>query len=167
MVSSFTSNYGIEEMATGEQSGAWGTTSNYNWDIVDRLVASTSIALSDASTATLQVAASSPTDGASNVESGMYRVIKFTGALSQLCTITIAPNDTKAYFIIDNATTDAASSGPYNLVMKQGSAGSTVNIQNGKNTNIYCERPRNSNNYNKNIIDHPEYIPDVLTFHIY
>jgi hypothetical protein len=139
MVSSFTSNYGIEEMATGEQSGAWGTTSNYNWDIVDRLVASTSVALSDASTATLQVAAASPTDGASNVENGMYRVIKFTGALSQACTITIAPNDTKAYFIIDNATTDAGSSGPYNLVMKQGSSGATVTIQNGKNTIIYCD----------------------------
>ena len=36
MASSFTTSYGIEKIATGEQSGSWGTTTNYNIDILDR-----------------------------------------------------------------------------------------------------------------------------------
>ena len=37
MASSFTTNYGFEEIATGEQSGTWGTTTNFNYDILDRI----------------------------------------------------------------------------------------------------------------------------------
>ena len=76
MASSFTTSYGIEKIATGEQSGSWGTTTNYNIDILDRIAAYKSVALSDASTATLTVRAGSPTDGASNLQDGMYRIIK-------------------------------------------------------------------------------------------
>jgi len=68
----------------------------------------------------------------------MYRVIKFTGALSQLCTITIAPNTSAAWFIFENATTDAGVSGPYSLVFSQGS-GADVTLQNGKNAIVYCD----------------------------
>ena len=78
MASTFSTNYGIEKITTGEQSGTWGTTTNYNVDILDRIASYTSVALSDASTATLTVRAGSPTDGANNVQNGMYRVIKFT-----------------------------------------------------------------------------------------
>ena len=59
MASSFTTSYGIEKIATGEQSGSWGTTTNYNIDILDRIAAYKSVALSDASTATLTVRAGS------------------------------------------------------------------------------------------------------------
>ena len=37
MASSYTTSFGIEEIGSGEQSGAWGTTTNYNWDIIDRI----------------------------------------------------------------------------------------------------------------------------------
>jgi hypothetical protein len=58
--------------------------------------------------------------------------------LSQACTITIAPNTTKMFFIVVNATTDAASSGPYSLAFTQGS-GANVTVQNGNNAVIYCD----------------------------
>ena len=47
MASSYTTNFGIEEIATGEQSGTWGTTSNYNIDILDRIASYKSVALSN------------------------------------------------------------------------------------------------------------------------
>ena len=134
MASSFTTSYGIEKIATGEQSGSWGTTTNYNIDILDRIAAYKSVALSDASTATLTVRAGSPTDGASNLQDGMYRIIKFTGTLSQTCTITIAPTTTTAYFVFQNATT-----GGYSIIMKQGSGAQTVTIPTTKSNMVYCD----------------------------
>ena len=138
MASSYSTSLGIEKMATGDQSGAWGTTSNHNWDILDRISAYAAVALSDAATATLTVREASPGSGTENLQNGMYRVIKFTGSLSQACTITIAPNTTKMFFIVVNATTDAASSGPYSLAFTQGS-GANVTVQNGNNAVIYCD----------------------------
>jgi len=134
MASSFSTNYGFEKITTGEQSGTWGTTTNYNFDILDRITAYAAVALSDASTATLTVRAASPTDGADNTQAGMFRVIKFTGTLSQNCTITIAPATTTAYFMIQNAT-----SGGYSTIMAQGSAAATVSVLNGKTNIVYCD----------------------------
>ena len=112
MASAYTTNFGIEEMAAGDQTGAWGDTTNFNFDILDRIAAYKAVALSDAATATLTVREASPGTGTENLQDGMFRVIKFTGALSQNCTVTIAPNTTTAWFIFENATTDSGSSGP-------------------------------------------------------
>ena len=140
MASSFTTNYGFEEIVTGEQSGTWGTTTNFNFDILDRIASYKAVALSDAATATLTVREASPGEATENLQDGMFRVIKFTGSLAQNCTVTIAPNTTTAWFIVENATTDTGSSGPYSLLMKQGSGGgASVTIQNGKNAIIYCD----------------------------
>lgn len=137
MASTFTTNFGFEEIATGEQSGTWGTTTNFNYDILDRIAAYTTVALSG-TTHTLTVREASPGQGTENLQDGMYRVIKFTGALAANNTVTIAPNTTKAFFIFENATTDSGSSGPYSVVISQGS-GANVTIQNGKNAIIYCD----------------------------
>ena len=140
MVSSFTTNFGFEEIATGEQSGTWGTTTNFNFDILDRITSYKAVALSDAATATLTVREASPGAGTENLQNGMFRIIKFTGSLAQNCTITIAPDTTTAWFIFVNATTDTGSSGPYSLLMKQGSGGgASVTIQNGKNAAVFCD----------------------------
>ena len=137
MASSFTTNFGFEEIATGEQAGTWGTTSNFNYDILDRIASFASVALSG-TTHTLTVREASPGEGTENLQDGMYRVIKFTGALGAANTVTIAPNTTKAYFIIENATTDSGSSGPYSVILSQGS-GDNVTVQNGKNSIVYCD----------------------------
>ena len=138
MASSYITNFGIEEMATGDQTGDWGTTTNFNFDILDRIGAYKAVALSDAATATLTVREASPGTGTENLQDGMFRVVKFTGSLAQNCTITIAPNTTTAWFIFENATTDTGSSGPYSLIFTQGS-GANVTLQNGKNVIVYCD----------------------------
>jgi hypothetical protein len=138
MASSFTTNFGFEEIVTGEQSGTWGTTTNFNFDILDRITSYKAVALSDAATATLTVREASPGEATENLQDGMFRVVKFTGSLAQTCTITIAPNTTTAWFIFENATTDTGSSGPYSLIFTQGS-GANITLQNGKNTIVYCD----------------------------
>jgi hypothetical protein len=37
MPSTYTTNGGIEKIASGEQSGTWGDTTNTNFDILDRI----------------------------------------------------------------------------------------------------------------------------------
>jgi len=131
MASTYTSTFNIEKIGSGEQAGTWGTTSNHNWDIVDRLASYTAIALSDASTATLTIGEASPGSGTENLQNGMYRAIKFTGSLSQDCTITIGPNNRSSWFIIENAAGD-------DIILSQGS-GANVTVQNGKNVIVYCD----------------------------
>ena len=139
MASTYTTGFSFEKIATGEQSGTWGTTSNHNWDIVDRLASYKAVAITtNADTHTLTVREASPGSGTENLQDGMYRAIKFTGALDSNCTVTIAPNSAPAWFIIENATTDSVSSGPYSLILSQGS-GANVTVQNGKNVLVYCD----------------------------
>ena len=133
MASSYTTNFGIEEMATGDQSGDWGTTTNFNFDILDRITAYKAVALSDASTATLTVREASPGSGTENLQDGMFRVIKFTGSLSQNCTITIAPNTTTAYFVFIDGT-----SGGFSLIFSQGS-GDNYTLASGTRALVYCD----------------------------
>ena len=38
MPSTYTSNGGIEKIGLGEKAGAWGTTTNNNFSIIDRLI---------------------------------------------------------------------------------------------------------------------------------
>ena len=139
MASSFTTHLGIEEMATGEKSGTWGTISNFNWDIMDRIATYKAVAITtNADTATLTVREASPGTGTENLQDGMYRVIKFTGALDSNCTVTIAPNTTQVFFIVINATTDSGSSGPYSVILSQGS-GANITVENGKSAVVYCD----------------------------
>ena len=137
MASDYTDSFGIEEIGSGDQSGAWGTTTNYNWEIVDRLASYTAVSISG-STHSLTVREASPDSGTSNVQDGMYRVLKFTGALGANNTVTIAPNSTKAYFIVINATTDSGSSGPYSVILSQGT-GDNVTVPNGSSALVYCD----------------------------
>ena len=137
MASSYTTSFGIEKIGTGEQSGTWGTTTNHNLDILDRIAAYKAVALSG-TTHTLTVREASPGSGTENLQDGMYRVIKFTGALGGNNTVTIAPNTTASFFIVINATTDSGSSGPYSVILSQGS-GANITVANGKNAVVYCD----------------------------
>ena len=38
MASTYTANLGIEKPGSGEQAGTWGTTTNTNFDIIDRAI---------------------------------------------------------------------------------------------------------------------------------
>ena len=137
MASSYTTSFGIEKIGSGEQSGAWGDTTNHNLDILDRIASYKSVGLSG-STHTLTVREASPGSGTENLQDGMYRVIKFTGALGANNTVTVAPNTTSAFFIIINATTDSGSSGPYSVILTQGS-GANITVTNGKSAVVYMD----------------------------
>jgi hypothetical protein len=137
MASTFTTSFGIEKIGTGEQAGSWGTTTNHNADILDRIASYKAVGLSG-TTHTLTVREASPGAGTENLQDGMYRVIKFTGALGANNTVTIAPNTSSAWFIFENATTDSGSSGPYSVILSQGS-GANITLQNGKNAIVYCD----------------------------
>ncbi|MAK51043.1 hypothetical protein [Marinobacter sp.] len=131
MTSSYTVNNGLEKPAAGDQEGAWGGTLNTNFDIIDRVLSGVgSISLSG-TTHTLTT-----TDG--TLTDGMYRVLVFTGALGANNTVTISPNDQdKLYFIVNN-TTDSGSSGPYSVIIKQGT-GATVTVENGRADIVYAD----------------------------
>ena len=137
MASSYTTSFGIEKIGSGEQSGAWGDTTNHNIDILDRIASYTAVSLSG-TTHTLTVREASPGSGTGNLQDGMYRVIKFTGALGANNTVTVAPNTTAAFFIIINATTDSGSSGPYSVILTQGS-GANITVANGKSAVVYMD----------------------------
>jgi len=116
-------------MTTGEQSGSWGTTSNYNWDILDRIRGYKSVAITG-TTHTLLVQASSPVDGADHTEDGNYPVIKFTGSSGDP-TVTISPNTANTSYIFINGTGNT-------ITFTQGSGGN-VSLQNGKAAQFYFD----------------------------
>lgn len=124
MPSTYTTNGGIEKIASGEQSGTWGTTTNLNLDIIDRLTNGVgSITLSGTSS-NLQTS-----DG--TLSDGMYKVIVLAGSPSGTHTITVLPNDAqKLYFVKNNSG--------QSVLFSQGS-GSDVTVTNGKSEIIYCD----------------------------
>lgn len=129
MASSYTTNLGIESITTGEQSGAWGTTSNYNWDIIDRIRGYKSVAITGTSH-TLLAQASSPVDGADHTEDGNYPVVKFTGSSGDP-TVTISPNTANVSYIFINGTGNT-------ITFTQGSGGN-VSLQDGKAAQFYFD----------------------------
>ena len=125
MPSTYTTSNGIELIATGEQSGTWGTTTNTNLQIVDRVLSGVgTIDLSGSGAAhTLTT-----TDG--TLTDGMYKLLVLDGA-TEACTITIAPNDAqKIYFVYNNSGESC--------VFTQGSGGN-VTIANGDTKVIYAD----------------------------
>ena len=134
MVSTYTSNFGIEKMGSGDQAGTWGTTTNYNLDILDRVASYASVTLSSVSE-TLTVREASPDTGASNVQTGMYRVLKFidAGDIGGTVTLTVAPNDVATYFILINSL-----SGSRAISVTQGS-GSNYSLANASAAVVYCD----------------------------
>jgi hypothetical protein len=123
MASTYTVNTGIELIANGEQSGTWGTTTNVNLEIIDRLTNGVGAITLSGTTHTLTT-----TDG--TLSDGQYKVLVFGGSPSGTNTVTISPNDQdKQYFILN-------SSGQ-SVVLTQGS-GTTVTIANGSAN--YCLR---------------------------
>jgi len=126
MASTYTSNGGIEKIGTGDQAGTWGTTTNLNMDIIDRLTNGVATISISGTTHTLTT-----TDG--TLSDGMYKVLNFNGSPSGTNTITIAPNDQQKLFFVKNST-----SGGHSIIIKQGS-GTTVTILNTKTAIVYAD----------------------------
>jgi len=131
MASTYTANLGVEKIGSGEQAGTWGTTTNNNLDILDRAVNGVgSISLSG-TTHTLTTTDGTLTDGG-------YKVLVFTGALGANNTVTISPNDQDKVYLVVNSTTDSGSSGPYSVILSQGS-GANATVANGETAWVYAD----------------------------
>jgi hypothetical protein len=125
MASTYVNDLRLEIMATGDQSGAWGGTTNTNLELIGEAFSyGTEAITTNADTFTSTVA-----DGATDPLRSMY--VKYTGALDSTCTVTIAPNTLSKVWFIENATTDSGASGPYSIIITQGS-GANVTIPNGQ-----------------------------------
>jgi hypothetical protein len=132
MASTYVNDLRLNELGTGDGSGTWGTTTNTNLELIGEALGFGTEAIStNANTHTSTIA-----DGSTDPARSMY--IKYTGALDSDCTITIDPNTISRVHIIENATTDSGSSGPYNIIIKQGS-GATVTIANGQVAMVYLD----------------------------
>tara|TARA_R100001510_G_scaffold56315_1_gene61627 strand:+ start:514 stop:2184 length:1671 start_codon:yes stop_codon:yes gene_type:complete len=132
MASVYTNDLRLEEIGSGEQSGTWGDTTNTNLELIAEGLSFGTEAI----TTNADTHASTVADGATDPARSMY--IKYTGALDSDCTITIGPNSISRMHFIENATTDSGSSGPYNIIIKQGS-GATVTISNGEVKAVYLD----------------------------
>ena len=124
MPSTYTNANGIELIATGEQSGAWGDTTNVNLQIVDRVLTGVGTITLSGTTHTLTT-----TDG--TLSDGMYKVLVLWGSPSGTNTITIAPNDAQKTYMVYNNSGQSA-------VFSQGS-GANVTVANGDTKLIYTD----------------------------
>jgi uncharacterized protein YdeI (BOF family) len=131
MASTYTSNSGIEKIGSGEQAGTWGTTTNNNLDIIDRAINGVASISISGTTHTLTT-----TDGA--LSDGGFKVLVFTGALGASNTVTISPNDQDKVYLVKNSTTDSGSSGPYSVILSQGSGGNAT-ITNGETAWVFAD----------------------------
>ena len=131
MASTFTTNTGIEQPGVGEQSGTWGTTTNENFEIIDRALSGVkNIALT-----TNQPSSSINTDtNTGALTDGMFRVFQYTGSLNAEHTVTISPNTVAKVYIIFNNT-----SGGQNLKFSQGDGDTVATVVPGEIAWIYAD----------------------------
>ena len=131
-MATYVNNLRLKEITTGDESGTWGTSTNTNLELVGEALGYGTEAI----TTNADTHASTVADGSADEARATY--IKYTGNLDSDCTITIGPNTLKRVHIIENATGDSGSSGPYNIIIKQGT-GATVTIANGKVGIVYLD----------------------------
>ena len=112
-MSTYVNNLRLEEIGSGERAGTWGDATNTNLELIGEAFGYGTEALSNASTATITMA-----DASSDGVRSFY--LKLTGALGQNCTVTLAPDTVSKIWIIENATTDSGSSGPYSTITSAG-----------------------------------------------
>ena len=124
MASTYTTNTGIELIATGEQSGTWGSTTNTNLQIIDRLTNGVGAITLSGTTHTLTTS-----DG--TLSDGQYAVLVFGGTPSGTNTVTISPNDQNKLYVVKNNYGES-------VVLTQGSGGN-VTVADGKSAIVYAD----------------------------
>ena len=127
MASTYVNDLRLNEMATGDQSGSWGTVTNLNLELIGEAFSyGTEAITTNANTHTTTIA-----DGATDAGRSMF--LKYTGTLDSACTITIGPNTVSKVWFIENST-----SGSQNIIISQGS-GANVTIAAGQTKAVYSD----------------------------
>jgi hypothetical protein len=115
-MATYVNNLRLTELATGEGSGTWGTTTNTNLELIGEALGHGSETIANASTHTITVA-----DGTSDSARSFYLICAGGG---QACTVTLAPNTLNKVWMIENTTS-------YTLTFSQGS-GANVAVAAGQ-----------------------------------
>ena len=123
-MATYTVNGGLKKIATGDESGTWGTSTNTNFDIIDRLT-------NGVVDITLTGATETVTTSDGSISDGMSKVLVFGGTPGVAVTVTIAPNDAQKVYFIKN---DCGST----ITITQGS-GASVDILDGSSSIVYCD----------------------------
>ena len=127
-MATYVNNLRLKEIATGDESGTWGTSTNTNLELItDGFSYGTKEMAADANeTFTMP-------DATADATRSLY--LKFTSAVSLTATreITLGPNTVSKTWIIENATT-----GGQIITIKQGS-GATVNVANGSKVMVVTD----------------------------
>ena len=127
MASTYVNDLRLNEMATGDASGTWGTNTNVNLELIGEAMGyGTEGITTNANTHTSTIA-----DGATDPVRAMY--VEYTGTLDSACTITIGPNTVSKLWFIENGT-----SGSQNILISQGS-GANVTIPAGDVKAVYSD----------------------------
>ena len=123
MASTYDNDLRLNEMATGDQSGTWGDTTNLNL----RLIAEAFSYQTDATFTTDANKQVTIANGASDKYRGMYIKVTSTvnGGLTATKDLEILPTTVSKVLFVENSTT-----GGQSIVVKQGS-GASVTIANG------------------------------------
>ena len=119
MASTYDNDLRLEEMATGENSGSWGTKTNTNLELIADAFSYGTEIIADADT-TIEIQ-----DGAADAARSLALKINSSADLTTTRTITLAPNTTSKVWIIENNT-----SGDQVLTISAGS-GTNVTLPNG------------------------------------
>ena len=128
-MATYVNNLRLKEIATGDESGTWGTSTNTNLELIgESLGFATQAAFSSDADATTTVA-----DGATDPARALYYKITSSTSLSTTRTLTIGPNTVSRVMWIENAT-----SGSQSINISQGS-GANVTITTGAAKIVYLD----------------------------
>ena len=128
-MATYVNNLRLKEIATGDESGTWGTSTNTNLELIgEALGFKTEASFSSDADVTTTVA-----DGATDPARGLYFKVTSGASLTATRTLTIAPNTVSRVMFIENAT-----SGSQSINISQGS-GANVTIANGKTALLYLD----------------------------
>jgi cytoskeletal protein CcmA (bactofilin family) len=132
MASTYVNDLRLNEMATGDQSGAWGTVTNTNLELIgDAFGYATEAITTNADTHATIIA-----DGAA--DAGRAMVLKYTGTLDSACTITISGGDASTFTVSKLWYIHNATSGSQNIIITSGS-GANITIANGQTKCVYTD----------------------------
>ena len=128
-MATYVNNLRLKEIATGDESGTWGTSTNTNLELIgEALGYNTQDCFSSDADATTTVA-----DGATDPARAFYFKVTSSATLTATRTLTIAPNTVSRVMYIENATT-----GSQSINISQGS-GANVTIDNGVTKVVYLD----------------------------
>ena len=127
-MATYVNNLRLKEIATGDESGTWGTSTNTNLELItDALGYGTKQVAADSNeTFTMP-------DATADGTRALYLKFTSAGSLTATRTLTLAPNTVSKMWMIENAT-----SGSQSITIKQGS-GAEVTIATGEKAWVYTD----------------------------